>query len=248
MARRATAIKGYRSKSDFVLVLDAGDALFGQPASNAAEGKPLMEAMGLMKYNGMAIGERDIAHFASLLERSREAAFPFLSANLVYTSTNKLVFTPYVVQDLGGRKVAIIGLSPADESFKAQAPADVTATDPVEAARQYVAKARSQKVDAIVILSHLGNVLDRQIASEVEGITAIIGGHSYDLLQETVQVGSTVIGQAGYGGEWLGEVVIDFDAEGKVATSKAGVIPLSEEYADDPELAALAARYPAPTQ
>ena len=243
MARRATAIKGYRAKTANLLVLDAGDALFGQPASNAAEGKPLTEAMGLMKYNGLAIGERDIAHFASLLERSREAAFPFLSANLVYTSTNKPVFTPYVVQDVGGHKVAIIGLSPADESFKAQAPADVNATDPVEAAKQYVAKARGEKVDAIVILSHLGNALDRQIAAEVEGITAIVGGHSYELLQDTVQVGSTVIGQAGYGGEWLGEIVIDFGADGKVASSKASIIPLTEDFADDPELAALADKY-----
>ena len=243
MARRATVIKDYRAKTDYLLVLDAGDALFGQPVSNAAEGKPLTEAMGLMKYDGMAVGERDVAYFASLLERSREAAFPFLSANLVYTSTNKLVFTPYVVKDIGGRKVAIIGLSPADEAFKARAPADVAATDPIEAARQYVAKVRGEKVDAIIILSHLGNALDRRLAAEVEGITAIVGGHSYELLQDTVLVGSTFIAQAGYGGEWLGEIVIDFDANGKVTSSRTEIITLSEDYADDPELAALAAKY-----
>lgn len=248
MARRATAIKGYRAKSSFVLVLDAGDALFGQPVSNAAEGKPLTEAMGLMKYDAMAIGERDMAHFASLLARSREASCPFLSANIIYQSTNKPVFTPYVVRDVGGRRVAIIGLSPADEAFKALGPADVTATDPVEAARQYVAKARSEDVDAIVLLSHLGNALDRKIAQEVEGVAAIIGGHSYDLLQETLQIGSTVIGQAGYGGEWLGEVIIEFGADGKVAVAKAGIISLTEDYADDPELAALAAKYNAQPQ
>jgi len=244
VARRATAIQGYRSKNEHVLVLDAGDALFGQPASDKSEGKALVEAMGLMKYDAMAIGERDMAHFAALLDRSRETAFPFLSANLVYTSTNKPVFTPYVVRDVGGRKVAVIGLTPSDESFKALAPADVTASDPVETAREYVAKARGEKVDAIVILSHLGNVLDRKIASEVEGITAIIGGHSFDLLQETLQIGSTVIGQAGYGGEWLGEVTVALDAEGRVSSASARLIPLSEDYADDPELAALVARYP----
>jgi 5'-nucleotidase/UDP-sugar diphosphatase len=248
VARRATAINGYRAKSDFVLVLDAGDTLFGQPASDASDGRALTEAMGLMQYDAMTVGERDMQRVPPLLERSHEAKFPVLSANLFYTSTGELVFNPYVVTDVGGRKVAIIGLTTADDSFKSVAPADITATDPLEAARQYVAKARSEKVDAVVILSHLGNVLDRQIASEVEGITAIIGGHSYDLLQETVQVGSTVIGQAGYNGEWLGEVIIDFDAEGNVTASRAGVISLGEEYADDPELAALVARYPAPTQ
>lgn len=243
MARRATVIKDYRAKTNNVLVLDAGDALFGQPASNASEGRALTEAMGLMKYNAMAIGERDIIHFDALLERSREAAFPFLSANLVYTSTGKTVFTPYVVQDVGGLKVAIIGLSPADESFKAQAPADVNATDPIEAARMYVAKARGEKVDAIIVLSHLGNALDRQLAEKVEGITAIVGGHSYELLQEPVMVGSTYIAQAGYNGEWLGELTLDLDSTGKVTAGRVSLISLTEEYADDPELAALADRY-----
>ena len=243
MARRATVIKDFRAKTSNLLVLDAGDALFGQPASNASEGKALTEAMGLMKYNGMAIGERDMAHFASLLARSREAAFPFLSANLVYTSTGRPVFTPYVVQDMGGHKVAVIGLSPADESFKAQAPADVNATDPIEAARQYVAKARGEKVDAIIVLSHLGNALDRQLAAGVEGITAIIGGHSYELLQDPVVVGSTYIAQAGYNGEWLGALTLDLDSTGKATGAKVNVISLTDEYASDPELAALADKY-----
>ncbi len=243
MARRATVIKDYRAKSPYLLVLDAGDALFGQPVSELSQGKALTEAMNLMGYDAMAIGERDLTHFAELLDRSREAKFAFLSANLVYASTGKPVFTPYIVKDVGGRKVAIIGLTPADETFKAFAPSDVTAKDPLETAREYVAKARAEKVDAVVILSHLGNVMDRKIATEVDGITAIVGGHSYDLLQETLLLNKTVIGQAGYGGEWLGEITVDFDAEGNVASAKAGVIPLSADYADDPELAALAARY-----
>jgi 2',3'-cyclic-nucleotide 2'-phosphodiesterase (5'-nucleotidase family) len=243
VARRATAIKNYRAKSPYLLVLDAGDALFGQPVSDISQGKALTEAMGLMGYNAMAIGERDTGHWDELLARSREAKFAFLSANLVYANTGKPVFTPYVVQNVGGRKVAIIGLSPADDSLKAFAPSDVTVKDPVETAREYVAKARAENVDAVVILSHAGNVMDRKIATEVQGITAIVGGHSYDLLQETLRLGDTVIGQAGYGGEWLGEITVDFDADGKIVSAKAGVIPLTEEYADDPELAALAARY-----
>ncbi|GAB4505966.1 MAG: hypothetical protein Kow00123_01040 [Anaerolineales bacterium] len=245
MARRATAIKDYRAKTPYLLVLDAGDALFGQPVSDISQGKALTEAMGLMGYNAMAIGERDLAHFPELLDRSREAKFAFLSANLVYADSGKPVFTPYIVQDVGGRKVAIIGLTPADDTFKSFVPpsTNITAKDPVETAREYVAKAHADKVDAVVILSHLGNVMDRKIATEVNGITAIVGGHSYDLLQETLQLNNTVIGQAGYGGEWLGEITVDFDAEGNVTSAKAGVIPLTEDYADDPELAALAARY-----
>lgn len=254
MARRATVIKDYRAKTPYLLVLDAGDALFGQPVSEISQGKALTDAMNLMNYDAMAVGERDLAHFAELLERSREAKFTFLSANLVYASTGKPVFTPYIVRDMGGRRVAIIGLTPADDAFTSYVPAssDIMAKDPLETVREYVAKARAEKVDAIVILSHLGNVMDRKIATEVDGITAIVGGHSYDLLQETLQLNNTVIGQAGYGGEWLGEIAVDFDAEGNVTSAKAGVIPLTADYADDPELAALAARYnaalsPSPT-
>ncbi len=245
MARRATVIKEYRAKTPYLLVLDAGDTLFGQPVSEISQGKALTEAMSLMKYDAMAIGERDLAHFTELLDRSREAKFAFLSANLVYASTGKPVFTPYIVQNVGGRKVAIIGLTPTDDTFKSFVPqgTDITAKDPVETAREYVAKARAENVDAVVILSHLGNVMDRKIAMEVNGITAIVGGHSYDLLQETLQLNNTVIGQAGYGGEWLGEITVEFDAEGNVMSARAGVIPLTADYADDPELAALAARY-----
>jgi 2',3'-cyclic-nucleotide 2'-phosphodiesterase (5'-nucleotidase family) len=57
------------------------------------------------------------------------------------------------------------------------------------------------------------------------------------------EASGTLIAQAGYRGEWIGVVSLDIDSQGTVASHKGEVVPLTEEFADDPEMRAFLDQY-----
>ena len=93
--------------------------------------------------------------------------------------------------------------------------------------------------DAIILLSHCGFDVDREIASSVKGITAILGGHSHTLLEkgEFVQGPDgwmTLIGQAGSYARHLGVMTLDVLEKEAAPSSEWRVKPLSKEIPEDP--------------
>jgi 2',3'-cyclic-nucleotide 2'-phosphodiesterase (5'-nucleotidase family) len=113
LTRRATLVKRERVDRPQLLLLDGGNTLWGDAGLAAqTQGRVMVEAMNLMGYSAMALGELDLQLGADALrERMAEASFPFLSANLVINSTGQLLARPYVLLDAGGRQVAVIGLT-----------------------------------------------------------------------------------------------------------------------------------------
>ncbi|MBC7260477.1 MAG: hypothetical protein H5T63_00575, partial [Chloroflexi bacterium] len=108
-----------------------------------------------------------------------------------------------------------------------------------------------QQSDVIIMLSHVGLDADKAIAQAIPDIDVIVGGRSRRLLRAPEIVGSTIIVQAGYDGEWLGKLDVTITADGKASDPWVDIVPLGPDIADHPEMVALLARYnqlyPAPT-
>lgn len=255
MARRATAIKGEREKSQNLLILDAGSSLYGQLLANRTQGRVIVEAMNAMGYQAMALGDRDLMLGTSALaERMKEARFAFLSANLVWADSGQPVAKPYAIAVVNGRKIGLIGLTHpgalttleqllGPEKGKAVA-SMLKIDDPVAAAKENLPKVQKE-TNVVLLLTNLGLELDQKLAQEVPGITAIIGGRSRVILQSPVRVPETgtVIAQAGFDGEFLGILKLEIDGRGKVTAYEGKVLPLGPEYADDPAMADLLKKF-----
>ncbi len=250
MARRATLIKSARAAhGDSLLVLDAGNTLFGRPLSLRSQGRVLVEAMNAMGYDAMVASYSELGYGLEVfLARQADAAFPFLSANLV-DSEREPIATPYITLDRAGGRIGIIGLSEPNPIQLSDSNNTLTPLDPIEAARQYVVELRPQ-VDVLIVLSHLGLDLDANLAREVPGIDIIVGGRSRKLMQVPERVGDTFIVQQGYQGQWVGRLTVAFDEQWQVVNVTEELITLGQDFADDREMAALmvewATRYPAP--
>jgi len=232
-------------------VLDAGNALLGAWVSLASEGRVTIEAMNAMGYDAMGVGMMEgIRGLDVLLARAEEASFPILSANLVYAGEGRLVLEPYTVIERDGTTFGILGLT--DRSFVqgSELQSQVVVQDPTEAAARYVPDLRAQ-ADVIIVLSTLGRDADQALATAVSGIDVIVGAGSSILMQEPLRSGSSLIVQQGYLGEWLGVAHIRYDAKGELVEATARSVALTPDYADDPALAAIVARYkqqyPTPT-
>ena len=65
----------------------------------------------------------------------------------------------------------------------------------------------TDKVDAVILLSHNGMDVDLKLASRVTGIDVILGGHTHDAVPQPIAVtnagGVTLVTNAGSNGKFL---------------------------------------------
>lgn len=240
VARRASLVKRVRKENPNTLLIDAGDVFQGTPYFNFYKGEVEYKAMSEIGYDVGTLGNHEFDNGVDALAAALKfARFDVVSSNydLKGTPLEKLV-KPFVVRKLGGTRIGLFGLgiSPAGlitpANFKG-----VTYRDPVDAAREMVQTLRNKERCSLVIaMTHLGyytqgrpgELGDSQVASQVDGIDFIAGGHTHTFMKEPVRVkqpcgAETLIFQVGRSGIYVGR--IDFTLrKGKVAATTARLL------------------------
>jgi len=195
------------------LLLAAGDMIQGNNWANLFQGKSSLELMNAMRFDAMVVGNHEFDYGREVLQqRLTQARFPVLGANVRGLPRLK----PYVIKDLQGVRVAIIGVVTADTPTSTH-PRNVAGLEfsPPDAAVARCLKELRGQADLVVVLSHIGYSEDRILAQKVPGIDVIIGGHSHTKLAAPVVVNHTIIGQAWEHAKALG--VLDLDLkDGKI--------------------------------
>ena len=163
----------------------------------------------------------------------------------------RFITKPYVIRDVGGLKVAILGLTTKDiVSIVSRARnGGVAVVDPVTAAEVFVPELRKQ-ADLVVALTHLGVDEDRRLASRVRGIDVIVGGHSHTYLWQPIFVrngnangfGGTGIVQAGRWGDRVGRLALGVGPRGVSGLIDA-LIPVRPSEGEDRAILALLRPY-----
>jgi 2',3'-cyclic-nucleotide 2'-phosphodiesterase (5'-nucleotidase family) len=158
---------------------------------------------------------------------------------------------PYVIQDVGGLKVAILGLTTRDivAIVDRARNGGVAVSDPATAAAVFVPELR-KKADLIVALTHLGVDEDRALAARVPGIDVIVGGHSHTYLWQPLFVRNgnangyhgTGIVQAGRWGDRVGRLAIGIARSGVVGLTDA-LVPVLPGEGEDPAIARMLKPY-----
>jgi len=225
------------------LVLDSGGSLFVGGYSSASEnpnqGALLVAAMNAMGYDAMALGGYDLrAPLSTLQARYGEAEFSILSANVTPGRTLPNV-QPYVLRNVGGHTVAIVGVTSATvEERLAELGLAPLAPDPIAAVERAVRRAR-RRADLVVLLSTLSRSSAEALVQEVPGIDVIIGEDrptQFNPITVPGAEGEVVLHSAGDRGEYLGLLTLNLDADGEVTGFEGYAIALTDRYADDPEM------------
>jgi S-sulfosulfanyl-L-cysteine sulfohydrolase len=174
---------------------------------------------------------------------TEEAAFNDARA---FDPASGRVFKPSVVKEIGGYRIAVIG-----QAFPYVPIAHPKRFTPdwkfgirdEELQKLVDGHRNSDKVDAVILLSHNGMDVDLKLASRVTGIDVILGGHTHDAVPQPITVtnsgGVTLVTNAGSNGKFLG--VLDLElARGRVANVRYRLLPVySELLKPDPAMQAL---------
>lgn len=198
----STVLRTIRSATDnlgsneFVVLLDAGDAIFGDPQINETA---VALSMNKLQYTAMTLGNHEFDYgrerfvgFSTLVD------FPILAANL--DGGDRIPLSPYARIPLSSNvTLCLLGIT-AKEDNPLAGP-DVEITDELDSVRDMLESklivGREQGSDStercsrVVLMSHAGLDIDRQIARKVRGwgkltLDAIVGGHSHVLFGRSV--------------------------------------------------------------
>src|SRR5581483_10543453 len=148
------------------------------------------------------------------------AAYPIVTANLRAPDGTLFTPHPYVILQVNGLRVAVIG--GMTESL-------VTLTTPksrgdcrvlplVETVRKEAAEAKP-KSDIIVLLAHITGEEERAVLDSVPDISVIVSGHVHSGLSEPVSENGRVLVRVKSYGEELGRLELKVDTEKKAPTS-----------------------------
>jgi len=193
IAYLAGAVDRARGKSPSLL-LAAGDMIRGNAWANLVRGQSTIEVMNAMKFDAMVVGNHEFDFGPKVLkERMAQARFPVLGANVQGLSALK----PYVIKNLQGVRIAIIGVVTPDTPVTTH-PRNVAGlafSTPESAVKKYLPQLKG-RAEVIVVLSHCGFQADKELAARVPGIDVIVGGHSHTKILQPELVGQTIIVQA----------------------------------------------------
>ena len=234
-ARLATAVERCRD-TVFTILVDAGDRWTGNAYVDLAEDrKPIIDLMNSINYDVATFGNHEFDCGAGLLGRAvAQAEFNVVCANM--TSHTEALPTPAkgtTIASPEGVRFDFVGVvtnynnghPDGDEaSFEG-----LSFEDPQQAA---VRQARAMRGDVRVLLSHMGDDKDMELAARTPIFNLIIGGHTHRQLDTLV--GRTTIGQTGRKLKNVGVTRISFKGC-RVASIEYENLPLAD-YEEDAEV------------
>src|SRR6185503_19615819 len=206
LAKIATLIKRVRKEQPNVLLIDSGDTIQGTPLESFHGRKnnqpidPMMLVMNSLNYDSMTVGNHEYNFGLKVLEKARsEAKFPWLSANTYDKGKQQPHYKPYIVKDVAGVKIGILGLTTPGVPNWENVPnyAGLEFHEPLVEARKWVPILRQkERVDLVVIAMHMGIEEDLRtgeinpgqvqnenqavtIAKQVPGVDLIFMGHTH---------------------------------------------------------------------
>ncbi|WP_439892526.1 thiosulfohydrolase SoxB [Ralstonia sp. 25C] len=254
-AHLATLIKHLRATRPNALLLDGGDTWQGSATSLWTNGQDMVDAaltLGvdvMTPHWEMTYGADRVRH---VVDHDFKNKVAFVAQNIQTADFGDPVFDPYVLRELNGVPVAIIGQAfpytpvahPADFT------PDWTFGIQEERLQKMIDEARGKGAKVVVLLSHNGMDVDLKLASRVRGLDAILGGHTHDAVPAPIKVsnpgGVTLVTNAGANGKFVG--VLDLDVRGgAVQDIRYTLLPVfADLLPPDPTMTALIERARAP--
>ena len=213
------SLLGYVNKyrNDNSLLLNGGDEYQGTPISSITKGFSQVQLLNLFKLDAFVLGNHDFDYGMYTLDSALQLAnYKYLSANLYIKNKKRTFGKPYIIKDINGIKIGIIGVSPI-ELMTLTLPKNVSDIQLLNTDSVITADAKElkkEKCNLIILLSHNGEDVDKKFAEKhPKDINIIIGGHSHTPIFKPEVINGVLVCQAGSYGRWLGKLDLKIDVK-----------------------------------
>lgn len=242
LAKMSKIINETRQQQPNLLLVDAGDAPYNTNIGNLFEGRSTIDVMNAMKYDAMVLGNHDFDFPIHVMKSNAERAqFPFLSANTYDHGQYPEFLKPYVIKEVDGVRVGIVGITD-DESHFYTHPKNVEGIsfkNEFEAAQETVNEVK-EKADVVIALAHLHGD-NPVLPAKVTGIDVEIGG-GQDVVEFPQLINGTWLISPGKHAEVLNQMNINL-LNNKMLGLNFAHIFITENLEEDPAVAKIISDY-----
>lgn len=236
MSRVATLVDSVRRQNPNALFLDAGDWLQGNSfaeyfarVDQDQSHYGLLQAADYMEYDAFVLGNHEFDYGLEYLNRQiDQTQTPVLGANMYYHESDEPAYKPYVIREVNGLKVGILGLNTPGTAVwnRSRVKGEIDYHDGTEVAHRFVPKIREEGADVVVVLAHSAFDGDdsyteegvpeenfgRSIVENVPGVDALVLGHrhrTFETIEQGAEGGLVPVIEAGRWGSHLGIIELD---------------------------------------
>lgn len=233
----------YEKKGYDVILVDNGDAIQGGPIGTLSKGLYIIDIMNALGYEVATIGNHEFDYGMDAFNAAKEKAeFTYVSANFCDLEGNPLL-DPYVIHELGGWKVAFVGVA-TPETFTKSNPANFQdeegnyiynfcqgedGANLYAAVQKAVDAATAEGADVVVAMTHLGTdassapYTSSDLIVNTTGIDAVLDGHSHSVWEQEIVLNAAgeevLLSSTGTKLANLGALSITADEEGNPVVS-----------------------------
>ena len=104
------AVKENLSANNYVLLVDDGDSIQGEPIGTMSTGEAIIDVMNNVGYDIAIPGNHEFDYgMDRFLALAEKASFPYISCN--FNKEGNLIFQPYIIKEFDGVKIAFVGVT-----------------------------------------------------------------------------------------------------------------------------------------
>lgn len=268
-SRLITAINQTRdalkAQNKNVILLNGGDNFQGSLFYTTYKGAAEAEALNAMKFDAMTVGNHEFDDSDDVLATFLDKVqFPVVTANVVPSAAAKIGnrIKPFLVLDIAGQKVGIVGAVTNDTAEIANPGPNITIADDVAKITEAVQAVKAQGVNKIIALTHVGYPRDLAMIAKIPDVDVVVGGHTHTLLSNTAKGAEgpyptwsdnpggykVPVVQAYQYSKYLGDIKIVFDDAGVVKSAEGEPILMDKSITPDPAFLARVAELKKPIE
>lgn len=187
-----------------VILVDAGDSIQGDVIGTLSDGAYIIDIMNQIGYDLAVPGNHEFDYgMEQFLSLTDKAEFPYVSCNFQDLSSDASVFESYEIMEIGGKKVAFLGIctpktitSSTPKYFQDETGGysygfgqDQDGTALYECVQESADAARAEGADYVIAVAHLG--IDEscspwtssEVIENTSGIDVFLDGHSHSTIE-----------------------------------------------------------------
>ncbi|WP_202707375.1 5'-nucleotidase C-terminal domain-containing protein [Sporosalibacterium faouarense] len=249
LVRIASIVNSVKSENPNTLLIDNGDTLQGSILtddlynSDLTKPNPMIDMMNFIGYDAMVLGNHEFNFGLDLINKAvEEANFPILSANTYNKADDSHFVKPYIIKEVDGVKVGILGLTvPSIPRWDGPKVESLTFKHMGQEAKKYAEELKEKGADIIVASVHAG--LDTRheedgsdaaklVAEYAPQIDIMLVGHDHITVNEVIN--GVLVGAPSAANGQANEVVkfdIQLEKDGdewKVASKEANILTIAD--------------------
>ncbi len=240
--------KELQKKYKYVLTVDVGDHIQGDIIGLLSKGIDIISIMNKIGYDVAILGNHEFDYELEQLQNcSNLLDCGYICSNFCYRKNKTTIFKPYVIKEVGDKKIAFISILTPETLLKSYLH---TITDDdgnllydflsgneyqdlYDKVQDYIKEVKSKGADYVIILDHMGDDDDpknkhtsEELIYHISGVDAVLDGHTHRVYNKKYKDKTgkeTIVTQTGTKLTNIG--VLKIQADGKIISELVSEVP-----------------------